>query len=99
MPYCERAFQVLDDRMDKAKKECSPLYARCTYTMGILFEILEKNGKAIDFYQKSIPVFAKALGDTHPEYCQALECLGGVYKIEGEFSLFGGVGGSDEYYI
>jgi ankyrin repeat protein/tetratricopeptide (TPR) repeat protein len=86
LPYCERAFQTLDDRMDKAKKECSPLYARCTFTLGVLFEILEKNPKAIEKYERCIPVFAKALGTSHPEYCQALECLAGVYKAEGELS-------------
>ena len=86
VPYCERAFQTLDDRMDKSKKDCSPLYARCTFTLAILFEILEKNTKAIEKYEKCIPVFANALGTSHPEYCQALESLAGVYKAEGELT-------------
>jgi len=86
LPYCERAFQVLDDRMEKKKKEASPLFARCCYTLGILYEILERNSKAIEKYEKSIPVFAKALGSSHPEYCQAVECLAGIYKAEGEFT-------------
>ena len=84
--YCERAFQVLDDRMHKTVKESSPLYARCCYTLGTLWEILEKNNKAIEKYEKSIPVFASALGVSHPEYCQALESLAGVYRTEGEFT-------------
>ena len=85
VPYCERAFQVLDDRIEKGRKESSALYARCCYTLGVMQEILEKPNEAIKKYEKCIPIFEKALGCSSPEYCQAVESLAGVFKAEGDF--------------
>ncbi|KAJ1478162.1 hypothetical protein T484DRAFT_1818604, partial [Baffinella frigidus] len=69
--YCARAFQVLDDALEPDVKQSSPLYARCSYTLGVLQELLGKPWEAETCYARSAAVFGRALGLHNPEHCQS----------------------------
>lgn len=84
--YCARAYAVLDNALSPDTKEASPLYARCSYTLGVLQELLGKQGEAEQCYTRAVRVFARALGAHNPEHCQAQESLAAVYRAQGELA-------------
>ena len=85
--FCERAYQILsrfvwsDAKSYDSKSE--GLFARCALTLGILNEIEGETQVAITAYKQAVKSFEKVLGNSHPSYCQALECLSNICKSEG----------------
>ena len=85
--FCERAYQILskfiwsDAKSYDLKSE--GLFARCALNLGILNEIEGDTQTAITAYKQAVKSFEKILGNSHPSYCQALECLSNLCKSEG----------------
>ena len=70
---------------NKKSKEFVSLYKLVLNNIGAIYQDLESCDKAIEYYEKSLPISKELYGEKSADYATALDNIGNIYFIMGSF--------------